>query len=80
MQVIIKFDGCEEREEYETALNGWKWKNRFEEVWQQCFRPQHKHGFVYPRLNELLAGEHGAAIIEYIDQLEQIYHEINNEE
>jgi len=32
MKVTLEFDGVEEREEYETAINGWKYKSILNDI------------------------------------------------
>lgn len=77
MKAKLVFDLPEEQEEFENAVHGSAWRDKFEQVWERCLRPRHKHGFNIARLNELLEGEHGEAIGEYLDRLETLYHEIN---
>lgn len=76
MKVMLEFDGYEEREQYEDAINGWKYKNRIEEIWQQVFRPRHKHGYVDKRINELLED---SKCDELMNLLEELYRQTNDE-
>jgi len=77
MKGKLEFRLPEEQTEFEDAMFGAVWHDKFEQVWARCFRPRHKHLFNDTRLNDLLNGEHGDAIGEYLDLLENIYHEIN---
>ena len=46
MKAILNYNLPEEREEFETALNGWKYKLTLDEMWDVLFRPRHKHGIM----------------------------------
>jgi uncharacterized lipoprotein YehR (DUF1307 family) len=45
MKGILEFNLPEEKEDFETAQKGWKYKSMYEEVWDKVFRPYHKHGY-----------------------------------
>ena len=77
---ILQFKLPEHEHEFKCAINGELYKSQIEDVWQILFRPRHKHGFDNVRLTELLNGEHGDAIGEYLDILEDLYFEIRNKE
>ena len=70
MKVTLEFDGHEEREDYEDALNGSKYKSQVEDVWQHLFRPRHKHGYNDAELNTLLEND---CCDKLMDKLEEIY-------
>jgi hypothetical protein len=42
MKVILEFDGSEEQEEYQNALNGWKYKSILNDI-RQMIRSKEKH-------------------------------------
>ena len=78
MKVILEFDGNEDKEAIEDAMNGSKYKDQIDEIWQRCFRPAYKHLYNNQRINELLEGEHSDAFYEVIDYLAKIYSDIKN--
>ena len=55
MKVTLEFDGNEEREEYETALNGWKYKSILFDL-TQLIR-QHEKGWHNEELNSDSLGD-----------------------
>lgn len=63
---IIEFNLPEEREELESAMNGWKAEAKLEDIWNQVWRPRFKHGYNVPRLNELLETEAGDELFEIL--------------
>jgi len=67
---ILEFDLTEEREEFDDAVNGWKYKSRIDDIWQKVWRPRHKHGYNNERLNALCEIPE---VDEAIDILEKIY-------
>jgi hypothetical protein len=80
MKVTITFDSYEEAEELENALNGGKYRSQLEEIWNNVFRPYHKHGFNNERINELLASNDDDTpmhpeVHELFDYLEARYRE-----
>jgi hypothetical protein len=42
MKVILEFDGSEEQEEYQNALNGWKYKSILNDI-RQMIRSKEKY-------------------------------------
>ena len=72
-KAMLKFNLPEESEEFDSAFNGWKYKLYFEEVWQNLFRPRHKHGYPNARLNELLEKPE---VTEAFDILEELYRDV----
>lgn len=78
--VILAFDRYKEEYELEAALNGGKYKCAVEEIWQEVFRPRHKHGYKNIRLNELIENEQTSNIVEEVmDILEELYRSCVNE-
>lgn len=53
MKVTLEYTLPEETDEYETAMNGLKYKMAFEEVWERLIRAAFKHGFSNEKLNQL---------------------------
>ena len=77
-QVTLTFNRYTEREELDSALNGWKYKAAFEEVWQKLFRPRHKHGYSNQVIERLLTPDQTLntdCCNELMDELEKLYHE-----
>jgi hypothetical protein len=66
-KVILEFDPIEDKEEMETALNGWKWKML---VWDldQHLRSELKH-------NDALTGE----AYEAVEKIRETLYELKNE-
>jgi hypothetical protein len=66
-KVILEFDPIEDKEEMETALNGWKWKML---VWDldQHLRSELKH-------NDTLTGE----AYEAVEKIRETLYELKNE-
>jgi len=87
-KVILEFDSCSEHEELDAALNGGKYKNQVDDIWQQLFRPRWKHTYVNGRLNFLLGLDREEEEMtqaqkdcnEVMDMLEALYREIKNDE
>ena len=73
MKVTLEFDGHDEREEYENAINGGKYKGQIEDMWQHLFHPRHKHGYDDPALNLLLEN---SCCDTLMDKLEEIYQRV----
>jgi hypothetical protein len=73
-RATLEFDLPEAQEEFETAVNAWKYKVRIEDIWDQVFRPFYKHGYRDKELNDLLdkLGDDGSKII---DKLADLYRE-----
>jgi len=78
MKGKLEFKLPEEKDAFEDAISGTVWRDKFDQVWTRCFRPRHKHGHNIKRLNELLEGEHGDAIGEYLDLIETIYRDVGD--
>lgn len=76
-KAMLSFTLPEEREEFEDAQNGWKYKNQVEEIWNQVFRPYYKHGYSDQELNKLLNTKEGNLIM---SKLSDIYHEAIKDE
>lgn len=75
-KAVLEFNLPEEREELEHAQNGVKYSITLEEVWNNVFRPYHKHGYADQKLNKLLESKDGQYIIE---KLIEIYQEVLND-
>jgi hypothetical protein len=76
-RATLSFSLPEEREEFEDAQNGWKYKSQVEEIWNKVFRPYFKHGYPDQELNELLNTKEGNLII---SKLADIYRDTISEE
>lgn len=70
MKAKLEFNLPEEREEYEAAVNGARNQLRIEDIWEELFRPRHKHGYNNERLQQLLADD---KVNEALDILEDLY-------
>jgi hypothetical protein len=84
MKVVIEFNSWEEADELDAALNGSKYKDKLDEIWNQLFRPSHKHGYGNARINEILAcNDDGTPkhpeVHELLDFLEAQYREVVHE-
>ena len=84
MKVTLEFCPYEDREELDAALNGAKYRDKLDEIWNQLFRPRHKHSYGNERVNELIAFNgpetpESIACNELLDYLEQIYRDIVHE-
>jgi len=79
--VILSFDRYEEREELDAAINGWKYRCAIEELYQELFRPRHKHGYKSKIIEDLLATEpEGEGPLNTLmDELEKIHHEVTSD-
>jgi hypothetical protein len=85
MKVILEFDSFSEADELDTALNGGKYRDKLDEVWQKLFRPRHKHAYGNERINDLIAFNgpetpESIACNELLDYLEQVYRDIVHED
>lgn len=85
MKVILEFDRYVEAEELDAALNGGKYKDKLDEVWNNVFRPYHKHGYSNGRIQEILACDENGnpkhpEAHELLDFLETLYRETVYEE
>lgn len=67
---VLIFDMETHRDEYEDAINGWKYRSRIDDIWNEVFRPRHKHGYGNSRINELLEKPE---CDELMDLLEDLY-------
>lgn len=79
MKGIIEFNLPEDREDFQLAQNGWKYKNQIEEIWEKVFRPYRKHGYSNDYLNKIIDQNPEIAGI-IIESLIDIYHEVINED
>jgi len=71
-KVYLKFNLPEEREEYDDAMKGHIYKFNLDNIWNNVFRPRHKHGYNNQRLMELLEDD---KCNELMDILENLYRE-----
>jgi len=71
-KVTLTFDTYEDREELADALNGTKNAAKLEDIWEECFRKNNKHGYGNPILDSDEA-------YEVIEALKEIYLEIVND-
>lgn len=76
MKAILEFQLPEEKQDHETALNGWRYQYKLDEVWNQVFRPAFKHGYADEELNKLSQSKTGQKLIE---KLAELYHQVVNE-
>ena len=74
--ITMTFDPYEDGEALAAALHGAEYRDKLDEVYTQCFRPAFKHGYADPKLQALIDGEHGEAILAAIKILTKIYHEV----
>lgn len=51
-ELLIEVDDAEDAS---TFLNAYNYKDALEDIWQQCFRPNNKHGYPEEELNAELA-------------------------
>jgi hypothetical protein len=83
-KVILEFDAETEQEALSCAINGAKYKDRLDEIWQQLFRPRHKHGYSNQLIQDCLGMEVAEedeteahkACHALMDALEAIYREV----
>ena len=73
MKAILEFNLPEELEEYSDAIKGYAYREAFEQVWEQIFRPRYKHGHKNEVINAILLDDKAQALMDY---LEEIYLEI----
>ena len=78
MKSILEFNLPEEQEEFRDAVEGSSWHVRFDEVWDQVFRPYHKHGYHDVRLQNLV--EKHPEVGQAIELLGEIYQRIRRDE
>lgn len=45
MSKIILNIECENAEEAEVYLKAYKYKHMLDDIWEECFRPNRKHGY-----------------------------------
>lgn len=76
-KVILQYNLPEEREELKDAQNGTRNQIKLDDIWEQIFRPRHKHGYSDEELTKLVNTKTGEKIM---DKLEEIYRQIVNEE
>lgn len=77
MKAVLEFNLPEEKEEHNLALNGLKYKNQLDDIWQILFRPRHKYGYNDKEIDKLINSKNGEKIMDF---LEQQYINIINED
>lgn len=75
--VTFEFDMEEEADKIDIALNGQKYKDQMDDVWEALFRPRWKHGYSNADLNKLLENED---VGKAIDMLEKMFQDIRRED
>lgn len=78
MEGVLKFNLPEEQEDFKDAINGSDWHLKFDEVWEQCFRPYYNHGYSDTRLAALV--KENPAVGTAIELLGEIYQRIRKDE
>ena len=75
MKAILEFDldDVDDRQAFDDAVNGTKYKIQIDEIWERLFRPSYKHGYDNELLNK---GES----YQVIDTLARMYQEITQED
>lgn len=68
MKATLEYNLPEEMEQYESSINGAKYKYMVEAIWQNVFRPYHKHGYSDVELNNLLDSECGKYIMNTLEE------------
>lgn len=76
MKALLEFELPMEREDFETCQKGWLYKQQLEDVWQNVFRPYHKHGYSNQEITELLENDENCRRVFLF--LESVYREIVN--
>lgn len=75
-KATLSFSIPEEQDDFKDAMNGWRYRNQVEEIWNKVFRPYYKHGYSDQELNKLLSSPEGGIII---DKLAELYIEVIND-
>jgi hypothetical protein len=79
MKVILEFCPYEDSDALDAALNGAKYRDKLDEIWQQVFRPYRKHGYSQKKLQECI--EANPEVAETIlEGLIEIYQGVTNDE
>lgn len=78
MKATLEFNLPEDQDRLEDAMEGTNYKDQLEQVWQECFRPNRKHGYGDDELEKLIA-EIGPNASELIEKLAHIYIRITSE-
>jgi hypothetical protein len=79
VKVTLEFDSYENADELEAALNGAKYRDKLDEIWNQMLRPHRKHGFSQKKLQECIEANPEVADT-IIEALIEIYQEVVNED
>jgi len=75
-KATLSFSIPEEQDDFNDAMNGWRYKNQIDEIWNTVFRPYYKHGYSDQELNKLLSSPEGGIII---DKLAELYRQVIND-
>ena len=88
MKAKLVFSLPEETTEFNNAVNGGRYADMLEDMWNLLWRPRHKHGYQDAIINELLGAEvpedqetdaHRACHL-LMDRLELIYQHIKSDD
>jgi hypothetical protein len=69
MKAWLSFRLPEEQEDFQTSVDAWKYRSALDEVWEQVFRPYHKHGYADSEINSLLENEDCRKLLEKLETL-----------
>ena len=67
MRAWLSFKLPEEREELETAQNGWKYESQVGEIWDRLFRPYYKHGYG-KEIDNILLDPNARKLLKYLEE------------
>jgi hypothetical protein len=76
-KVIFEFDMDEDAERIDITINGHKYKDQLDKVWEELFRPRWKHGYPNADLDKLTENEE---VGKALDILEKMFQDILKEE
>ena len=81
MKAILEFDlnDLYDREDHKLALKGRENKCKLDEVWNQVFRPNNKHGYHQKKIKDLFVKDEELCY-DLIEELAGIYLDIMREE
>jgi len=69
----------EEQSEFDDAVNGTKYSIQLDDVWDECFRPNFKHGY-NEQIEKIIAKCGNDNAYNLIEELSKIYTTITKEE
>lgn len=73
MKATLEFLLPEDNDAFRDAQNATTYRLALEAIWNEVFRPRHKHGYGDTALQALIETDEGAAVA---DKLEQIYRDV----